>query len=265
MPPRKKVAPVPAAAAKKTAVAAKKKKADPYENLYEPRTKVIGPGGHPPPRRDMHRWVRWPKYIRIQRQRRVLGLRLRVPAAINQFTHTLDRNQASTLFRLLMKYRPEDRKTKQIRLQQEAELREKGMEIEKKKPIVVKYGLKHVTALVENVKAQLVIIGHDVDPIELVLWLPTLCKKMGVPYCIVKGKARLGTVVHKKTAACLAITTVKNEDQREFSKIVETCKAMYNEGPRITRGGGLLGMKSQHKLKKREKVLQKELAQRMQA
>lgn len=56
-------------------------------------------------------------------------MRLRVPAAINQFTHTLDRNQASTLFRLLMKYRPEDRKTKQIRLQQEAELREKGMEV----------------------------------------------------------------------------------------------------------------------------------------
>lgn len=39
---------------------------------------------------------------------------------------------------------------------------------------------------VENGKAQLVAIAHDVDPIELVVWLPALCKKMGVPYCIVK-------------------------------------------------------------------------------
>jgi large subunit ribosomal protein L7Ae len=35
---------------------------------------------------------------------------------------------------------------------------------------------------------------------------------MGVPYCIVKNKGRLGTVVHKKKATALALTTVKNED-----------------------------------------------------
>lgn len=45
-------------------------------------------------------------------------------------------------------------------------------------------------------KAQLVVIAHDVDPIELVVWLPALCRKMEVPYCIVKGKARLGTVIY---------------------------------------------------------------------
>lgn len=46
----------------------------------------------------------------------------------------------------------------------------------------------------EQGKAQLVLIAHDVDPIELVVWLPALCRKMNVPYCIVKGKARLGQV-----------------------------------------------------------------------
>ena len=43
-------------------------------------------------------------------------------------------------------------------------------------------------------KAQLVIIAHDVDPLELVLFLPALCRKMGVPYAIVKSKSRLGAV-----------------------------------------------------------------------
>ena len=59
-------------------------------------------------------------------------------------------------------------------------------DVEKKKPVVVKYGLNHVTQLVESGEAQLVVIAHDVDPIELVLWLPALCKKQGIPYCIVK-------------------------------------------------------------------------------
>ena len=31
---------------------------------------------------------------------------------------------------------------------------------------------------------------------------------MGVPYCIVKNKARLGRVARRKTCSCLAITNV---------------------------------------------------------
>lgn len=73
------------------------------------------------------------------------------------------------------------------RLKAEAEARAAGgKEPEKKKPIVVKYGINHITHLVESGKAQMVVIAHDVDPLELVVWLPALCKKMGVPYAIVK-------------------------------------------------------------------------------
>ena len=89
-----------------------------------------------------------------------------------------------------------------------------------------KYGLlNHVVALIEAKKAELVVIAHDVDPVELVVFLPALCRKMGVPYVIVKGKARLGTVVYKKTAAVLAIQEVKSEDQRELATLVSAAKA----------------------------------------
>lgn len=57
-------------------------------------------------------------------------------------------------------------------------------------------------------KAQLVVIAHDVDPIELVVWLPALCRKMEIPYCIVKGKARLGAVVFALTPYHLLISSV---------------------------------------------------------
>merc|ERR1712072_1453272 len=92
---------------------------------------------------------------------------------------------------------------------------------ESKKPYFIKSGLNHVVSLVEAKKANLVIIADDVDPIELVVFLPALCRKMGVPYTIVKGKARLGAVVGRKTSAVLALTEVKSEDKSELSKLVQ--------------------------------------------
>lgn len=254
--PKKKVAAAPAAIRKAAAPA------KPTNPLYEKRPKSFGIGGDLAPRKDMHRFVKWPKYVRIQRQRRVLNQRLKVPPALNRFTRTLDKSTAQTLFSLLKKYQPEDKAQKKERLLKEAEARAAGQEIEKKKPIVVKYGINHITTLVEQGKAQLVVIAHDVDPIELVIWLPALCKKMGVPYVIVKGKARLGQIVHKKTATALVLTAVKAEDQRDLAKLVDTSKSMYLEGARVSWGGGIMGPKSQAATRKRERALARELGGR---
>ncbi|KAK1359359.1 hypothetical protein POM88_043833 [Heracleum sosnowskyi] len=246
---------------------AAKKKADKVMNpLFERRPKQFGIGGAIPPKRDMHRFVRWPKVVQIQRKRMILKQRLKVPPALNQFTKTLDKNLATNLFKMLLKYRPEDKAAKKERLLKKAQAETEGKTIESKKPIVVKYGLNHVTYLIEQNKAQLVVIAHDVDPIELVVWLPALCRKMEIPYCIVKGKARLGTIVHKKTASVLCLTTVKNEDKMEFSKILEAIKANFNdkfEENRKKWGGGIMGSKSQAKTRAKERILAKEAAQRM--
>ena len=49
-----------------------------------------------------------------------------------------------------------------------AEKRAQGKEdTPSKKPVTVKYGINHVTQLVEQKKAQLVVIAHDVDPVEV--------------------------------------------------------------------------------------------------
>lgn len=45
---------------------------------------------------------------------------------------------------------------------------------------------------------------------QLVVFLPALCRKMGVPYCIIKGKARLGRLVHRKTCTTVAFTQVNS-------------------------------------------------------
>lgn len=129
-------------------------------------------------------------------------MRLKVPPAIAQFQNVLDRNTAAQAFKLLNKYRPEAKTEKKERLLKEATAIKEGKKKEdvSKKPYAAKYGLNHVVGLIENKKAALVLIPNDVDPIELVIFLPALCRKMGIPYAIVKGKARLGTVVHKKVS-----------------------------------------------------------------
>merc|ERR1712036_129263 len=192
----KRVAPAPLKTAKPTP-----KKT--VNVLIEKRPKNFGIGADIQPKRDLSRFVRWPKYIR-----------LKVPPSINQFSQTLDQQTAIQLFKLMHKYRPETKAEKKLRLSAVAEKKAAGKEdASGKKPVVLKYGINHITGLVESKKAQLVVIAHDVDPIEVVVWLPALCRKMGVPYCIVKGKARLGKLVHKKTATAVAFTNVKQEDK----------------------------------------------------
>merc|ERR1712054_333520 len=110
----------------------------------------------------------------MQRQKRILYQRLRVPPAVNQFTKTLQNNQSKNLWRLLAKYTPEAKKDKVARLRNTAQNKADGKEADTKKPTVLKFGLNHVTHLVESGEAKLVVIAHDVDPIELVLWLPSL-------------------------------------------------------------------------------------------
>lgn len=206
---------------------------------------------------DLTRFVKWPKYIQMQRQKRILLTRLKVPPQIAQFSHTLDKDQAKKLFELLNKYKPETQKEKVTRLQGEASKKvEKGAKAEHTgpKPLNIKFGLGHVTTLIENKEAKLVVIAHDVDPIELVLHLPTLCKKLGIPYCFVKGKARLGTFVHQKTATCLALTEVKPADQKDLDTLANNFKSLYNENSQLKKqyGGGVLGLKNRHMMAKRE-------------
>jgi large subunit ribosomal protein L7Ae len=199
-------------------------------SIFVSRPKNFAIGGNVQHKRDLTQFLKWPKYVRLQRQKSLLMTRLKVPPMINQFSKTLEKKNDQELFKMLNKYRPETVKEKKERLAKLAETKAKtGETSESKKPYFVKSGLNHITHLIEQKKAQLVVIAHDVDPIELVVWLPTLCRRMDVPYCIVKSKARLGQVVHLKTATALAFTDVKQEDKANFANIVSLCKAQFND------------------------------------
>eukprot|EP00158_Paraphelidium_tribonemae_P007623 Partr_v1_DN28302_c0_g1_i2_m79802 putative 60s ribosomal protein len=159
----KKVAPAP----KSTTTASKAKK-EPVNPLLDSKPRNFSIGNDIQPKRDLSRFVKWPAYVRLQRQRAILKMRLKVPPAINQFTRVLDKNTASQLFKLLNKYRPESKVQKKERITATAQATADGKKAEAtKKPLFVKYGINHITALIEAKKAQLVVIANDVDPIEV--------------------------------------------------------------------------------------------------
>merc|ERR1711877_18983 len=97
---KKKVAAAPLVARKVEA----KKVVNP---LFEKRPKNFGIGQDIQPKRDLSRFVAWPKYIRLQRQKVVLQARLKIPPAINQFHTCLEKQTATQLFKLMDNYRPE--------------------------------------------------------------------------------------------------------------------------------------------------------------
>merc|ERR1711976_121971 len=234
--------------------------------LFEKRPRSYGIGQDIQPKRDLTRFVKWPRYIRLQRQKATLLKRLKVPPPINQFNQTLDKQTATQLFRLMDKYRPESKQDKKARLSARAEERVKGgSDVPTKRPPMIRSGINTITSLVEQKKPSLVVIAHNVDPLEIVLFLPALCRKMGVPYCIVKDKSRLGRVVRRKTATALAFTSVNPEDRTSLNKLVEAIKCNYNDRVDEIKkhwGGGVNSARSQARVTKLAKAKARELAQR---
>ncbi|KAL9656834.1 hypothetical protein ABK040_004369 [Willaertia magna] len=235
-----------------------KKNTSEYKNLFVPRPKNIGIGRDKRVRVDLTRMVRWPTYIRLQRQKRVLMKRLKVPPAVNQFRLVADKPLAHNIVTFLGKYKPEDPQQKEKRLREAAKLKVEGKVAPvKKADNKLVHGVNEVTKAIERKQAQLVVIAHDVDPLEVVLFLPALCKKLDIPYVIVKSKSRLGQLVHLKNTACVALTDVNKEDRDQLARIVEAVRGAFLDRFRTvnTKFGGT--QLSKRSLDARKKALKK--------
>jgi len=208
--------------------------------------------------------LRWPKYfcflrnkliryICLQRQTRILRQRLKIPPSITIFENTADKIFSREVLKLFKKYQPLTRMEKKQKLKTLAETKSKGTEIVSEYQHQIKYGLNHVTNLIQRKKAQIVLIAHDVEPLELVIWLPTLCYKMGIPFAIIKGKAILGKLVGMKTATCVSLTKVKESDNLILETLKGRCKSQFNDRFLKLRkqwSKNVFGIKTKHRRKK---------------
>ncbi|GAW82982.1 ribosomal protein L7A [Plasmodium gonderi] len=274
-PSKKTPAPCPLSNNKKTVkkdIKKEKKKgirSNPLIFEKKKKSNIIGVGVRA--KRDLSKYVKWPKYIRIQRKKKILLERLKVPPSINQFNHTLSKSQTQDLMNFLKAYKPESKEEKKKRLIKKAKDELNKVVPRDKKPLFIKYGINHITKLVERKKANLVVIANDVSPIELVLFLPTLCRLKDIPYCIVKDKATLGKLVHKKTATAICVQNVLKEDQEKLDYFAKISRENFNDNVEIRRkwGGQKMSAKSlmlkklKDKAKKIEEAKKKEISAKL--
>ena len=229
--------------------------------LCQPQKRNFRLGNHVKPSIIKARFVKYPRYVRLQRQKRILFRRLKVPSGIAQFLNTLDKSNTTALFKALSHYTPETKKEKYDRIKAKAEAKAKqGSDPKSAKPNTLKFGLNHVTHLIEKGKAKLVAIASDVDPIENVVFLPTLCKTMDIPYVIVKNKARLGALVHKKSATVVAVTDF-SKSANELNNLVRVAKEQFNNNQPKFRNPEK-GIKQIHREEKLQRLLNIEEAKK---
>jgi len=176
----------------------------------------------------------------IQKKVYNLANAIKIPPPVNQFKTQLEGSDLDKTLDLLKKYRPETREEKQVRLQS-ANPREGP------KPILLKFGLRHVVDLIERKKLAFVAIAADVAPITLVIALPTLCKRFDIPYAIVPSKSVLGSLVHLKSSAVVGIEGVHPADKKEFDDVVRISNALFMDmyEKHMTTVGGIAAKKDE--------------------
>lgn len=74
-----------------------------HAHLFHSEKRDYRVGRDLPPVRNLTRFVKWPRYVRLQRQRAILKKRLKVPPTINHFTKTLDANQGMYFSSIFMR------------------------------------------------------------------------------------------------------------------------------------------------------------------
>ncbi len=89
----------------------------------------------------------------------------------------------------------------------------------------VRKGVNEVTKAVKREQAKLVLIAMDVNPPEIVMHLPPLCKEKSIPYVFVKSKEELGKAAGiKRPASSVAIV-----DPGKLARELDTLIRKINE------------------------------------
>lgn len=81
----------------------------------------------------------------------------------------------------------------------------------------IKKGVNEVTKAVEKGDAKLVAYASDVNPPEIVMHLPLLCKEKGIPCIKVGSKEELGAVAGL-TVSTVTVAVMKEGDAKDAIK-----------------------------------------------
>lgn len=90
----------------------------------------------------------------------------------------------------------------------------------------IKKGTNETTKAVERGLAKLVIIAQDVDPKEIVMHLPELCKELTIPYVEVPSKRDLGAAAGLKVQAASVAILDPGDGRELLNEIIQSLKTI---------------------------------------
>jgi len=79
----------------------------------------------------------------------------------------------------------------------------------------IRKGVNEVIKSIERGQAKFVVIAMDVDPPEIVAFLPTLCDERKIPYVFVSSKKALGEAAGLQVSAS-SVSIIDPGDARDF-------------------------------------------------
>lgn len=82
-------------------------------------------------------------------------------------------------------------------------------------------GTNETTKSIERGLAKLVIIAEDIEPEEIVMHLPILCKENDVPYTYVPSKQELGAACGVGVSTASVCVTEEGEAKKQLKEIID--------------------------------------------
>ncbi|MFA4907825.1 MAG: ribosomal L7Ae/L30e/S12e/Gadd45 family protein [archaeon] len=88
----------------------------------------------------------------------------------------------------------------------------------------IRVGVNECTKALERGKAKYVFIAEDVQPKELVMHLPLLCKEKNIPFSYVKTRKELGEKAGIEVGTTSAAVLDEGEAKKDFEAIQKRLK-----------------------------------------
>ncbi len=93
----------------------------------------------------------------------------------------------------------------------------------------IRKGVNETTKAIERGQAKLVAIAKDVQPEEIVMHIPALCKEKKVPYIFVESKEELGKAVGLEVSTAAVAVVEEGRGKKQVDEVVEKIKELQRK------------------------------------
>lgn len=93
----------------------------------------------------------------------------------------------------------------------------------------IRKGVNETTKAIERGIAKLVVVAKDVQPEEIVMHIPALCKEKKAPYIFVESKEELGKAVGLEVSTASVAVVEEGRGKKNVDEVVERIKELQRK------------------------------------